>query len=70
MMADVGRLDDRVDKLRRHFGQVAEDIRQIQISTEKVTSRAERIEEVQLGEPDEPSPVAELPAAELPGAAE
>ncbi len=70
MADDVGRLDDRVDKLRRHFGQVTEDIRQIQISTEKVTSRAERIEEVQLGEPDEAGPAAELPATELPGAAE
>lgn len=55
LLADVGRLDDRVGKLQRHFDQGAEDIRQIRISTEKVTKRAERIETVELGEPVEPT---------------
>ncbi|MCR9256602.1 MAG: DNA recombination protein RmuC [Alphaproteobacteria bacterium] len=54
LLKDVDRLDDRVGKLQRHFGQADEDIRQIRISTEKVTKRAQRIEEVQLGETEEP----------------
>jgi DNA recombination protein RmuC len=52
MMDDVKRLDDRVGKLARHFGQTQEDVRQIQISTEKVVRRGDRIEEVQLGAED------------------
>jgi DNA recombination protein RmuC len=52
MADDVGRLDDRVASLQRHFGQVEEDIRQIRISTYKVTKRAARIDEVELEEAD------------------
>ena len=48
MMEDVLRLDDRVAKLQRHFELAYEDMRQIRISTEKVTRRAERIEGVEL----------------------
>ncbi len=54
LMDDMTRLDDRVEKLQSHFGQTTEDVRKIRISTDKVLRRAERIEEVQLGE-DEPS---------------
>ena len=50
LMADVDRLDQRVGKLQRHFSQATEDLRQIQISSEKITKRAERIDELQLGE--------------------
>ena len=53
LMADVGRLDERVGKLQRHFSQATEDLRQIHISTEKITKRAERIDELQLD--DEPA---------------
>ena len=56
MAADVVRLDDRVGKLQRHFDQATEDVRQIRISTDKVTRRAERIEEVPLEPVDEASP--------------
>lgn len=58
LLDDVTRLDDRVGRLNRHFDQTAEDIRQIRISTDKVTKRAERIDEVQLGD--------ETPAKDLP----
>jgi len=51
MIKDVERLDDRVEKLQRHFGQAGEDLRQIRISTEKVTRRGERIVELELEEP-------------------
>jgi DNA recombination protein RmuC len=50
LLGDVGRLDERVAKLQRHFEQAAEDVRQIRISTEKVSKRAERIEELQVGD--------------------
>jgi len=50
LLDDVGRLDERVAKLQRHFEQATEDVRQIRISTEKVGKRAERIEELQLGD--------------------
>jgi DNA recombination protein RmuC len=50
LLGDVGRLDDRVGKLDTHFQQTAEDIRKIRISTDKVTKRAERIDEIQLGD--------------------
>lgn len=48
MMKDVGRLDERVGKLQRHFDQAGEDLRQIRISAEKVTKRGDRIEELQF----------------------
>ena len=45
---DVGRLDKRVANLGQHFRQATEDIRQIQISTQKVTRGAERIDALDL----------------------
>jgi len=62
MLGDVNRLDDRVGKLQDHFGLAVEDIRQIRISTDKVTKRGERIEEIEVGEGGpEAGPVEELP---------
>jgi DNA recombination protein RmuC len=62
LLEDVGRLDDRVSKLQRHFDLSLEDLRQIRITTEKVTRRAGRIEEVDVG-PDETARLT-APAAE------
>ncbi len=63
MLGDVNRLDDRVGKLQDHFGLAVEDIRQIRISTDKVTKRGERIEEIEVGEGGpEAGPVEELAA--------
>ena len=53
LLDDITRLDERVSALDKHFGQAQEDIRQIRISTDKVTKRADRIEAVQLGEEPE-----------------
>ncbi len=50
LLGDVLRLDERVGKLQKHFEQANEDVRQIRISTEKVGKRAERIEELQVGD--------------------
>ena len=67
MMDDVRRLDDRVKKLKAHFGQVTGDVENIVISTGKIIGHAEKIEAVKLSEEvlkPKPAPV-ELPA-ELP----
>jgi DNA recombination protein RmuC len=48
---DVGRLDERVEKLDRHFNMAVEDVRQIRISTEKVIRRSGEIESVELETP-------------------
>ncbi|MEE8272451.1 MAG: DNA recombination protein RmuC [Alphaproteobacteria bacterium] len=55
LLKDVERLDERVERLQRHFAQADKDIREIRISTDKVTRRGERIEELQLEDaaPDE-----------------
>ena len=53
LLEDVRRLDDRTAKLQAHFNQAVEDVRQVRISTEKVSKGAEKIENVELGEPAE-----------------
>jgi DNA recombination protein RmuC len=50
LVDDVVRLDERVDNLQKHFHQADKDIREIRISADKVTSRAERIKDAELGE--------------------
>jgi DNA recombination protein RmuC len=45
---DVNRLGDRVDKLKNHFGQAVEDIRQIEISTDKIRQKSAVIGDVEL----------------------
>jgi len=50
MSDDVERLDDRVGKLQRHFDHANEDVRQIRVSCDKITRRAGRMEEIQIGD--------------------
>ncbi|WDR06756.1 DNA recombination protein RmuC [Devosia rhodophyticola] len=50
LLADVGRLDDRVNKLQTHFTQANKDIGDILISTSKVTKRSERIDQMDFEE--------------------
>jgi len=52
LLKDVERLDERTGKLQKHFEQASDDLRQIRISTEKVTKRGERIADLQLEDPD------------------
>ena len=47
MAKDVSLLDQRVGKLQQHFDQSVEDMRQIRISTGKITKRADRIEAIE-----------------------
>jgi DNA recombination protein RmuC len=53
LLEDLGRLDQRVDKLQTHFDQATRDIRDIRISTDKVTNRGAKIDALQLGDVDE-----------------
>ena len=51
LMDDIGRLDDRVRKLQSHFGQANRDVEEILISTRKISSRGEKIDSLDFGEP-------------------
>jgi DNA recombination protein RmuC len=70
LVKDVSLLGDRVRKLQVHFNQSNEDIRQAIISVEKIESRGERIQQVDVGilTPAEsniiPAPVRKLEAGE------
>jgi len=61
MMEDVGRLDKRVGNLQSHFDLAVKDIGEIRTSTDKITRRGERIDDLQLADEtpadDLPSPV-------------
>ena len=48
LLQDIGRLDGRVGKLENHFRQAEDDLRQIRVSTEKITKRGNKIEEIEL----------------------
>ena len=48
LLNDVRLLNDRVQKLQSHFNQADADIKNILISTGKITGRAEKIEKVEL----------------------
>jgi DNA recombination protein RmuC len=59
LVEDVVRLRDRVTNLEKHFGQANGDIRQILVSTDKIVSRGESIQEVEFA--DEPQTADILP---------
>jgi DNA recombination protein RmuC len=59
LLVDVERLDERVGRLQKHFDQTVDDVRQIRISTDKVTKRANDIESVELEAPGAKSAVVE-----------
>jgi len=50
LLKDVERLDDRAARLQQHFELAQKDMRELRISTDKVTRRGARIGEVQLEE--------------------
>lgn len=51
MLKDVRLLGERVEKLQRHFAQADGDLKDILTSRDKVVSRAEKIEKVELSPP-------------------
>ncbi|MEQ9643641.1 MAG: DNA recombination protein RmuC [Alphaproteobacteria bacterium] len=64
MLADVQRLEKRVDNLQTHFDQAEKDVKQIGITTDKILKRARQIENVELA--DEPLDLAPEPVAATP----
>jgi DNA recombination protein RmuC len=52
LLNDVRLLNDRVTKLQSHFNQADADIKNILISTGKITTRGEKIEKVELAPPE------------------
>jgi DNA recombination protein RmuC len=48
LVGDVKRLGERVAKLQTHFNQAEGDLRDITVSTDKIVSRGEKIERVEL----------------------
>jgi DNA recombination protein RmuC len=57
LMGDVQRLGDRVERLKTHFSQTEKDLREIDISADRITKRGQRILDVDLGEePELPKP--------------
>jgi DNA recombination protein RmuC len=58
LLADVGRLDERVRKLQNHFGQAQNDIGDILVSSGKVLRRGEKIESMEFDEAPQPQRLA------------
>ena len=48
LMRDVGRLDDRVANLKKHFADMNKDVQQIEITTTKITRRGSLIDALDL----------------------
>ena len=51
LVEDLSRLDDRVQKLQNHFSQAQKDIDSITISSNKVTKRGRKIEQLEFETP-------------------
>ena len=67
LLADVGRLSERVGKLDSHFRQAQDDVAQIRTSAEKIVKRGQNIEALEFDDqPSKPELVAKprLAAAE------
>ena len=58
LLADVGRLDDRVKKLQSHFTQAQNDIGDILVSSGKVLRRGEKIGAMEFDETPQPQRLA------------
>ena len=56
LLADVGRLRERVGKLDGHFRQAQEDVAQIGTSSAKIAARGERIDQLEFSETPAPKP--------------
>lgn len=50
LLDDVRRVGERVEKLKTHFGQAVGDLDQIAISTDKISRRGARLEQMELGD--------------------
>jgi DNA recombination protein RmuC len=69
LMEDLRRLQERVVKLKGHFGQANDDLKLLETSAEKIETRATRIREVEFGDDGAsaeiiPAPIRKLEAGE------
>ena len=53
LVGDVKRLGERVGNLQRHFDQAEADLKAITVSTDKIISRGEKIENAELASPEQ-----------------
>jgi DNA recombination protein RmuC len=53
LMDDLKRLHERVGKLKGHFGQANDDLRLLEVSADKIETRAARIREVEFDSDDD-----------------
>ncbi|SIQ68990.1 DNA recombination protein RmuC [Rhizobium sp. RU20A] len=67
LMADLARLDERVQKLRGHFALTQRDVEEIVTSTEKLKRRGDRIEALELAVETPPAKPAADPALPVEG---
>jgi DNA recombination protein RmuC len=51
MLADVVRLEDRTDSLRKHFGQMQKDVDQVETSVGAIKRGGQRIADLELDDP-------------------
>jgi DNA recombination protein RmuC len=54
LVADVGRLDERTESLRRHFGQAQKDIDMIETSSAAIKRGGQRLADLEMDDPDPP----------------
>lgn len=54
ILDDIGRLDDRVESLERHFDQASRDIKEIRTSASKIAKRGDAIRGAELDAGEEP----------------
>jgi DNA recombination protein RmuC len=54
LLADVGRLDDRTESLRRHFGQAQKDIDMIEVSSAAIKRGGQRLLDLEMDDPEPP----------------
>ena len=50
LVEDVRRLGERVEKLKSHFAQADKDLRDLDVSADRITKRGQRILDVELGD--------------------
>ena len=55
LVADVRRLEDRVENLKKHFGQAEKDLKEIDVSAGKIVRKAGQIEDLQFEEDSAPA---------------
>lgn len=55
LIDDIGRLDERIENLGKHFKQANDDIDSIKISSSKISKRIEKIEAIEVGESNQTS---------------